>query len=118
MNVNIPPDSQAWLFAAHPRDEGALWSFRYQPPVEVGGELVFRFDGEPVARARVHLILEPGDHDGPCHNGMRYLSGWKVVWQWADFEDLRGTDEARWMMAAEKISYSMHRALRDAVTAS
>lgn len=101
MNINIPANSRSWLFQPHPRDEGALWSLgRYPPACEVGEQLVFRFDGEAVARAVVHSILEPGDHDGVCHDGSRYLRGWKVVWMWSDFEDVRGTswdpDVHRW----------------------
>jgi hypothetical protein len=91
MNINIPPDSREWLFA--PRDdqhEGALWSLgRYPPPCEIGDTIIFRFDGKAVARAKVARILKPGENDTVCHNGMRYLRGYKVVWLWATFEDKR-----------------------------
>jgi hypothetical protein len=92
MNINIPPDSQAWLFGDHGDADGAKWSFRYPPACEVGDTIVFRFDGKAVARAKVYAILPPGTLDGPAHHGKRYLSGHKVVWFWSSFEDMRGTD--------------------------
>jgi hypothetical protein len=90
MNINIPPDSQDWLFAPpDPDHDGALWSFRYPPPCEVDDSIYFRFDGQIVARARVCAILEPGHLDGFAHHGKRYLCGHKVCWLWSSFEDLR-----------------------------
>ncbi len=90
MNINIPPDSEEWLFSDPGDNDGGVWSFRWPPPCEIGHTIIFRFNKVPVARAIVHDILQPGDHDGPCHNGRRYLSGHKVVWLWKDFVDIRG----------------------------
>ena len=91
MNINIPPDSEQWLFSDDTRDDSdvALWSFRYPPPCEVGDPLYFRFDGAIVARATVLEIRPPGELDGPSHHGRRNLTGHKVIWLWASFEDLR-----------------------------
>jgi hypothetical protein len=93
MNINIPPDSQQWLFALRGSDMACLWSFRWPPPCQLGDPLFFRFDGRIVARARVRQILPPGEHDTFCHNGRRYLTGHKVVWHQDDFEDLRNKPE-------------------------
>lgn len=89
MNINIPPDSERWLFAGRTLNMACLWSFRYPPPCELGDELHFRFAGKLVARARVHLILAPGELDTFSHHGKRFLSGHKVIWLQEEFEDLR-----------------------------
>lgn len=92
MNINIAPDSRDWLFADRGTDQACLWSLgRYPPPCEIGDMIVFRFDGAPVARAKVHEILKPGEHDTVCHNGKRVLRGYKVVWLQSEFKDMRGT---------------------------
>lgn len=91
MNLNIPPDSQAWLFAPRrDEDECAIWSLgRWQPPCEMGDPIYFRFDKKIVARAIVYLIIPPGEHDFITHHKKRYCTGWKIVWAWETFEDLR-----------------------------
>lgn len=91
MNINIPPDSQQWLFQNHDRSEGsgAIWSFRWPPPCEIGDTLNFRFEGEIVATAIVDDIIPPGVCDGFAHHGKRYLQGHKVVWMWETFRDVR-----------------------------
>ena len=91
MNINIPPDSEQWLFGDHGDADGAKWSFKYRPPCEVGDPIIFRFGGKAVAKAIVHLILQPGELDGWAHHGKRYLSGHKVVWLWSTFTDMRGS---------------------------
>lgn len=93
MNINIAPDSEDWLFAPRGDDQACLWSLgRYPPPCEIGDTIIFRFDGAPVARAVVDQILKPGEHDTVCHNGKRFLRGYKVVWLQTSFEDMRGKD--------------------------
>lgn len=90
MNINIPPDSRAWLFGV-PVDHCALWSLgRWRPKCEIGDPIHFRFDGQLVARARVDEICPPGTHDTISHHGLRDLRGWKVIWSQMSFEDLRG----------------------------
>lgn len=79
MNINIPPDSEAWLFQRRDGDDQAcLWSFRYPPPCEVYDWIHFRFGGLLVARARVYAILPPGERDTFAHHGKRFLSGHKT----------------------------------------
>jgi hypothetical protein len=90
MNINIPPDSREWLFAPRDRFQACLWSLgRFRPKCEVGNWLLFRFDGKIVARAKVYLILRPGEHNCVAHHGLRELKGWKVVWKQTTFQDLR-----------------------------
>jgi hypothetical protein len=101
LNINIPPDSEVWLFGARDDDHACLWSFRYPPPCEVGDPLHFRFDGRLVARARVYSILKPGDHDTFSHHGKRFLQGHKVIWLQSDFEDLRHQPEIVAQIEAE-----------------
>jgi len=90
-HINIPPDSQSWLFS-DPGDsgDGRLWSVgRFEPKCRAGDDLFFKFGGTVVAAATVHEVYQPGLFDGLCHNGMRYLSGWKVTWLNESFIDLR-----------------------------
>lgn len=90
MNINIPPDSEGWLFADRGPRDTCLWSFGWPPPCEVGDDLVFRFGGRPVATAVVYAILPPGDPDTWSHHGRRRrLRGHKVVWLQSSFVDLR-----------------------------
>lgn len=94
MNINIPPDSEEWLFSTHDRQDGGLWSFRWPPPCEVDDDLIFRFGGKIVAKGTVCEIRPPGELDGPAHHGRRMLRGWKVIWLWENFIDLRGKFKA------------------------
>ena len=90
ININIPPDSQEWLFSPAPLDDGRLWSLgRFRPACDAGDDIFFRFDGDIVAAATVHEVYKPGLFDAVCHNGKRFLSGWKVTWMNEAFIDLR-----------------------------
>ena len=89
MNINIPPDSENWLFEPRGDDQACLWSFRWPPPSNVGDAIIFRFGGAVVARAIVYDILPPGERDTFAHHGKRFLTGHKVVWAQTTFEDLR-----------------------------
>lgn len=122
MNINIPPDSQDWLFksaASADAGDGAFWSFRYPPPCELNDPIYFRFDGTIVARACVYMIRPPGELDGMAHHGRRYLSGHKVVWLWMSFEDLRGKpDVVATIEAKLKAARRMRRVSRPANSAT
>ncbi len=90
MNINIPPDSREWLFAEKDEDSCCLWSLgRFRPVADVGGELIFRFDRQPVAIAVVMAVYPPGQKDCISHHGIRSLRGWKVIWSQLQFVDIR-----------------------------
>lgn len=87
MNVNVPPQARDHFWEEPPAGSMEFWSFRFRPPCAVGDELLFRFDGIPVARARVHRIEAPGQ--SACEGTGRFARGWKVFWTPESFEDLR-----------------------------
>lgn len=87
MNINVPEWARGEFWEEPPAGSWEFWSFRFPPPCAVGDPLVFRFDGEPVARAVVAKIERPGE--SACEATGRFRSGFKVFWTPESFMDLR-----------------------------
>jgi len=88
MNINVPESAREHFWEEPPPDNWEFWSFRFKPPCEVGDEIIFRFDKEPVAKAVVAKIEPPGK--SACESTGRFSRGWKVFWTPETFIDLRG----------------------------
>ena len=86
MNINVPEWARGEFWVEPPEGSREFWSFRFPPPCKVGDPLLFKFDGQVVARAKVAAIEPPGKSE--CEHSGRFRSGWKVFWDPADFEDL------------------------------
>ncbi len=88
MNINVPPQARDHFWEEPQPGAMEFWAFRFRPPCKVGDQLIFRFDGVPVARATVHAIEPPGRDE--CARTGRWRNSWKVYWLPESFEDLRG----------------------------
>jgi len=90
MNINVPESARDHFWQEPPPGHREFWSFsRFKPPCAVGDVLIFRFDGEAVARAICSEIEPPGQ--SKCASTGRFERGWKVYWEPETFEDLRGS---------------------------
>lgn len=87
MNINVPIWAREHFWEEPPPGCCEFWAFRWCPPCREGEELVFRFDGVPVARAICGYIEQPGA--SACLQTGRFKSGWKVFWRPETFVDLR-----------------------------
>lgn len=88
MNINVPAWARSHFWDEPPEDSWEFWSFKFPPPCKVGEELLFRFDGEVVAKAVVAAIEEPGR---VCEATGRFGNGHKVFWYPESFVDMRST---------------------------
>jgi len=90
MKINVPPQSRDhfWEEPSIP-DYCEFWSFRWRPPCREGDDLIFLFDGIPVARAVCCYIERPGQ--SRCERTGKYGGGWKVFWLPETFVDLRNS---------------------------
>ena len=93
MNINIPEAARDHFWKDPPEGSWEFWSFRFQPPCEVGDKLIFRYGigGKPVAQATVAKIEGPGESS--CETTGRFRMGWKVFWHPESFVDLREKSE-------------------------
>ncbi len=90
MNITIYREAYKWLFSKHIERVECLWSFgRYRPACEIGDDLLFRVDDVVEGRAICRQVFKPGERNCAMFDGSRLLTGWKVMWAQADFEDLR-----------------------------
>lgn len=87
MNINVPDFARDHFWEAPPPGTWEFWSFRFPPPCKLGEELIFRFDGIPVAKAVVARIEQPGK--SACEKTGKFKKGWKVFWKPEDFIDIR-----------------------------
>lgn len=87
MNINVPEKARLHFWEEPTPGNTEFWSFRFPPPCKVGDPLLFRFDGEIVAKATVCLIQAPGESE--CESTGRFRDGWKVFWEPESFVDLR-----------------------------
>lgn len=87
MNVNVPQWARGHFWEEPPKGSWEFWSFRFKPPCNIGDELIFKFDGVPVAKATVARVERPGQSS--CEATGRFLNGWKVFWKPETFIDLR-----------------------------
>jgi len=87
MNINIPEWAREHFWEEPPDGHWEFWAFRFKPRCEVGEELLFRFDGKPVAKAVCAKIEPPGVSE--CESTRRFLNRWKVYWSPETFKDLR-----------------------------
>jgi hypothetical protein len=87
MNINVPESAQGHFWEEPPEGSEEFWAFRFRPPCQVGDELIFRFDGQPIARAKVSRIEVPGQSE--CTGSGLFRNRWKVFWRPESFEDLR-----------------------------
>lgn len=88
MNINVPQWAREHFWQEPPADHWEFWAFRFPPPCKVGDPLLFRFDGQVVARAVVAKIESPGQSE--CASTGRFRGGWKVYWTPESFHDARG----------------------------
>lgn len=93
MNINVPEWAREHFWEEPPEGAEEFWAFRFKPPCRLGEELIFRFDGQPVARARVLRIETPGLSQ--CEATGKFRPRWKVFWSLDSFEDLRGIEPGR-----------------------
>jgi hypothetical protein len=86
MNINVPPDARQHFWAEPPDNtKEQFWAFsRFKPPCEPGDELIFRFDGKPVASAICSRIEKPGQSN--CVETGRFHNSWKVHWLISTFK--------------------------------
>lgn len=87
MNINIPEWARDHFWEEPPEGHMEFWAFRFHPPCKIGDELIFRFDGKPVAKAIVDEIEPPGQSE--CETTGRFEYRWKVFWTNESFIDLR-----------------------------
>ncbi|MCL4501594.1 MAG: hypothetical protein M1438_07020 [Deltaproteobacteria bacterium] len=87
MNINVPSFAQAHFWEEPPEGHIEFWAFRFKPPCQMGDDLIFRFDGQPVAKARVAFIEGPGK--SKCRGTGKFERHWKVFWRPETFKDLR-----------------------------
>jgi hypothetical protein len=87
MNINVPAWARDHFWEEPPAGSCEFWGFRFPPPCKVGDELVFKFDGVPVARAVVYQIVPPGMTR--CEQTGRFNTTHNVFWLPESFVDLR-----------------------------
>jgi hypothetical protein len=66
---------------------GAFWAFRKKPAVKEDDQVVFTFDGKPVALVFVDEIEAP--RKSACEKTGKFKGSWKVCWNISSFIDLR-----------------------------
>lgn len=94
MNIFVkePHRADFWTDHSNGQDTSQLeefWSMgQFKPKCEPGDPIMFWFDEQLVARARVSRITKPGEVK--CEHSGGFARGWKVHWAWDSFEDLRG----------------------------
>lgn len=88
MNINVPQWARDHFWEEPPPGAQEFWGFRFPPPCKVGDPLLFRFDGEVVARAIVDRIEKPGE--SRCDGTGRFGGTFNVFWTPESFEDVRG----------------------------
>jgi len=86
MKINVPLFARAHFWEAPPEDSMEFWAFRHKPRCQIGEELLFLFDGRPVAKAVVAGIEPPGI--SCCDGSRKFFSHWKVFWTPESFEAL------------------------------
>lgn len=87
MNINVPESARDHFWEEPFEGSWEFWAFRFKPPCKPDDELMFRFDGKPVARAVCWFIEPPGESS--CDTTGKYEHRWKVFWWPHTFEDLR-----------------------------
>jgi hypothetical protein len=87
VNINVPDWARGHFWEEPPPGNLEFWAFRFKPPVQVGDELIFKFDGTVVARAVCAKIEPPGQSE--CEATARFKHRWKVFWTQDSFKDLR-----------------------------
>lgn len=83
MNVPVPANAMARLFAPSAPGVMDCWTLTFRPACEPGEVVRFRFGGRDVARAVIVRAEQRTRRDG----SLREL--WAIVWDPATFEDLR-----------------------------
>lgn len=87
MNINVSKIARAHFWEEPPDGHWEFWAFRFRPRCKVGEEIIFRFDGKPVAKAIVARIEPPGLTE--CYSTHQFRTRWKVFWHPETFVDLR-----------------------------
>lgn len=86
MKINVPPHARAHFWEEPPPGAMEFWAFRFRPRCQIGEELIFLFDGRPVARAVVAGIEPP--RISQCEGTGKFYNHWKVFWTQESFEAL------------------------------
>jgi len=84
MKIHVPRSDREYFWEPPPEGAANFWSFKSKPRCKIGDELLFMFDGRPVARARVSGIEPPGI---PWREGESF-NQWKVFWHQKSFQAL------------------------------
>lgn len=87
MNITIPIWAVEHFWEEPPLGHEEFWAFRFKPRCQVGDPILFRLDGQVVARAKVARIERPGQ--SRCEGTGRFANRWKVFWKPDLFKDLR-----------------------------
>lgn len=86
MRINVPANARKNFWKEAPEGFPKFWLFRTKPACEIGEELVFYFDGRPVARAIVSGIEPPGLDFS--FSPEEFLDHWKVYWHQKSFRSI------------------------------
>jgi hypothetical protein len=87
VNINVPRWARSHFWEEPPPGHHEFWAFSRRPRCKEGDEIIFRFDGQPVAKAVVAKIEPPGLTEGM--GKYRFRTRWKVFWDPDSFVDLR-----------------------------
>ena len=81
--IEVPADSRNHFWD---RAEGNLefWAFKDRPRAFYGQKIIFTFDHQPVAEAKVLKMEEPGR--SKCDSTGKYEKSWKVFWDSKEFK--------------------------------
>ena len=82
MKIHVPPSAREHFWEELPEVTVNLWAFKSKPRCKIGDELIFMFDGRPVATARVSGIEPPRL---PWREGGKE---WRVFWHQKSFQAL------------------------------
>jgi hypothetical protein len=87
VNINISTGSYDHFWEEPPLGHMEFWAFRFKPSCQMGEEIIFRFKGQVIAKAKVAFIEGPGH--SRCAGTGNFERHWKVFWHPDTFVDLR-----------------------------
>ena len=87
MIINIPDFAYLHFWEETPPDSMEFWAFRFKPQCQIGEEIIFKFNGQVVAKAEVAFIEMPGK--SRCRGTGKFERHYKVFWRPETFIDLR-----------------------------
>ena len=109
--IEVPKASREHFWDEPPEGNLEFWAFKDRPRAFYNQKIIFKFDGQPVAEAKVLKIEDPGQ--SKCDSTGKYEKHWKVFWSPKEFKKYKTADTKN---TVPKLSYSRKFAVDVAMT--